>query len=96
MVLVCMALLGWQFCYPAAVQFAASNPTVDVVSLGVKDPAGPDSKWPIHLEQDQASLIGIEIHTPTSTHTPLFHVPGGDDRVSTALLPVTGRQPSAP
>lgn len=94
--LLCMMLLGWQFCFPAAAQFTFLNPSVDVVSLGTKDPAAPDGKPVVHCDLEVPVLSSIVLRTPFCVHTPLPPSAGDDDRKGIACLPITGLQPSAP
>ena len=91
--LVCMVMLGMQLCFPPTLQ-AAVLPTqqVDMISLGVKDPASkPGVQVDFDLPPVTVLLLVPEWHEvfvgePSRT----------EDAYIPVLMPVAGYHPSAP
>lgn len=91
--LACMVMLGVQLCFPPTLQ-AAVLPTqqVDMISLGVKDPA---SKPGVQVDFDLPPLMVLLLLPPV-------HVCAAGGATFSAdvplpvLLPVAGYHPSAP
>lgn len=91
--LACMVMLGMQLCFPPTLQ-ASLLPTqqVDMISLGVKDPA---SKPGVQVDFDLPPVTVLllvperhELFTGERPHAGDVHIP--------VMLPVAGYHPSAP
>lgn len=92
--LACMVMLGMQLCFPLTLQASmVANQQVDMISLGVKDPA---SKPGVQVDFDlppitvQLVLVSDRADTPVSEPPPVQDVP------IPVLLPVAGYHPAAP
>ena len=94
LLLACTMLLGLQLCFPLTLQACAvSNPQVDVISLGTKDPA---SKPGVQVDFDPPPARVPLLIVPVGLHRPLPEHAGTDDVPLPVLLPVAGYHPSAP
>ncbi|MBX2972029.1 MAG: hypothetical protein KF797_02905 [Flavobacteriales bacterium] len=92
--LACMVMLGMQLCFPPTLQ-ASVLPTqqVDMISLGVKDPA---SKPGVQVDFDLPPVTVLLLLLPTWIDTPASEPPHAQDVRIPAVLPVAGYHPSAP
>jgi hypothetical protein len=92
--LVCMVVLGVQLCFPLTLQASlVSAQHVDMISLGVKDPAG---KPGVNVDFDLPPVKVVLVLVPERINDPVGeHSDTGDVEVCT-LLPVCGLHPSAP
>lgn len=92
--LACMVVLGMQLCFPLTLQASVVNAQqVDMISLGVKDPAG---KPGVHVDFDLPPVAVLLLLVPEWLDAPVGERPGAQEVDIPALLPVTGLHPSAP
>lgn len=92
--IACMVMLGMQLCFPPTLQ-ASVLPIrqVDMISLGVKDPAG---KPGVHVDFDLPPVAALLLLVPFWLDTPANEPPHAQDVPIPALLPVAGYHPAAP
>lgn len=94
LMLVCMIVLGAQLCFPLTLQASVvSQQQVDVISLGIKDPA---AKPGLDLDVDVPALLVMALLAPEWLDGPVRVTPVSDVAVIPTLLAVAGFHPSAP
>lgn len=92
--LASMIMLGLQLCVPLSLQASTlANQQVDMISLGVKDPAG---KPGVHVDFDLPPLLSVFLLVPEWTDNPGSGMQQGREALLPSVLPVTGYHPSAP
>lgn len=81
-------------CYPPTLQASwISTQQVDMISLGVKDPAG---KPGVHVDFDLPAVIFLVVQVPDRSTQTLLERACEDEVFVPALLPVSGFHPAAP
>lgn len=92
--LACMVVLGMQLCFPLTLQASvASTQQVDMISLGVKDPAG---KPGVQVDFDLPPVVVLLLLVPEWLNDPVAERFGSQDVEIPVLLRVSGLHPSAP
>lgn len=92
--MACMVMLGMQLCFPLTLQASiVATQQVDMISLGVKDPA---SKPGVHVDFDLPPVTVLLLLVPTWLDTPTSEPPHAQDVPVPVLLPVAGYHPAAP
>lgn len=89
--MACMVILGVQLCFPPTLQASLLSTQVDMIGLGVKDPAGkPGAEVDINVPSVTVLIV------PTWLDTPVSEPPHPPDVLVPVLLPVAGFHPAAP
>lgn len=89
-----MVMLGLQLCFPLTMQASVmANQRVDMISLGVKDPAG---KPGVHVDFDLPPVLAVLLLVPEWLDTPVTGLQQGGEVPLPSILPVAGYHPSAP
>ena len=92
--IACLLILGMQFCFQRTVQASLlGTQQVDMISLGVKDPAG---KPGVHAELEPPHAETWTITVTTGTEAPFAEPSGEYPPAVPAVLPAAGLYPSAP
>ncbi len=92
--LASMVMLGLQLCFPLTMQASVmANHRVDMISLGVKDPAG---KPGVDVDFDLPPLLAVLLLLPEWLDAPGNGLQQGCDVPLPSVLPVAGYHPSAP
>jgi hypothetical protein len=92
--LASMVMLGLQLCFPLTLQASVmSTQQVDMISLGVKDPAG---KPGVQFDHELPQLLVVLLHVPTWTDVRGRGTQHGLEVAIPSVLPVAGYHPSAP
>lgn len=92
--LACMVLLGMQLCFPLTLQASmVANQQVDMISLGVKDPA---SKPGVQVDFDLPPVTVQLILVCAPADPAVSEPPPAEDVLIPVLLPVAGYHPAAP